>query len=40
LIQGEHRKAFERLVEEIIVLFRDIGKKILGDLPPSSSVTG
>ena len=32
LIQGEHRKAFERLVEEIIVLFRDIGKKDIGRL--------
>ena len=32
LVQGEHRKPFERLVEEIIVLGRDILEKDVGRL--------
>jgi hypothetical protein len=31
-------KPDQRLVEETVILFHHVGKKMLGDLPPSSSV--
>ncbi len=40
LIEGKHDEAFDCLVEEIVVFGRDILEENVGDLPPSSSVTG
>ena len=41
LVEREHGEAFDRLVEEVVVLAPSTSaKKMFGDLPPSSSVTG
>ncbi len=40
LIEREHDEAFNGLIEEVIVFVQTSAKKMFGDLPPSSSVTG